>query len=157
MRVFGAQKIQSLQSSDARIVVIAIQSPCIGELDSSAFGLAIESANRRAEMILADVQNFASRGRLSISLSAAGRAVLDRLAELSLRGGARSSGGNCGRSRRARLLLLELGEQQRFFAGLGQFREVVLHAGLDPPAAGLNAGASMVGVCLAGLGYRHVT
>ena len=57
---------------------------------------------------------------------------------------------------RVRLFLLEFGEQQGFLAGLGQFREMVLHAGLDMPAAGLKAGAFLFGVGLAGFGDRHV-
>jgi hypothetical protein len=56
----------------------------------------------------------------------------------------------------ARLLLLELGEKQRFFAVLGQFREVIPHAGLNTPAAGLNTGAFLLCVGLAGFGYRHI-
>jgi hypothetical protein len=56
-----------------------------------------------------------------------------------------------------KLLLLELGEQERVLAGLGQFREMAPHAGLDTPAAWLSAGAFLLGVGLARLGDRHVT
>ena len=53
--------------------------------------------------------------------------------------------------------MLQLGEQQRVLTGLGQLGEVVLHADLNMPAAGLNASAFLLSVGLAGLGYRHVT
>jgi hypothetical protein len=56
-----------------------------------------------------------------------------------------------------RLLLLEFGEQQCVPTGLGQFREMVLQASLDLSAAGLNAGASLLGVGFAGFGYGHIT
>ena len=58
--------------------------------------------------------------------------------------------------RAAKLLLLKLGKQQRILAGLGQFGEVLLHAGLDTAAAGLDVRASFLSVGLADLGYRHV-
>ena len=53
-------------------------------------------------------------------------------------------------------MLLELGEQQGLLAGLSQFHEVLLHARLNTPAAGLNTGAFLLCVGLAGLDYRHV-
>ena len=57
----------------------------------------------------------------------------------------------------ARLLLLKPGKQQRILAGLGQFGEVLFHAGLDMAAARLNAGAFLLRVRLTGLRYRHIT
>ena len=41
-------------------------------------------------------------------------------------------------------------------AGRAELGEVILHAGLDPPAAGLNAGALLLGFRFANPGYRDI-
>jgi hypothetical protein len=100
-----------------------------------------------------------TRGRPSIARGDTANSILDRLAELSRTFGTKSEHEDKTAiySCRVRLLLLDFCEQQRFLAGLGQFREMVFHAGLDTPAAGLNVSAFFMGVGLASLGYRHVT
>jgi hypothetical protein len=54
------------------------------------------------------------------------------------------------------LMPLKLGKQQRILAGLGQFGEVVLDAGLNTPAAGLDVRAFLLGVGLAGFGDCYI-
>ena len=51
----------------------------------------------------------------------------------------------------------EFGEQQRVLAGLAELGEVVLHAGLNPPAAGLNTAAFLIGIRFAHAGYRDIS
>ena len=41
-------------------------------------------------------------------------------------------------------------------AGLAELGEVVLHAGLNPPAAGLSTAAFLIGVRFAHAGYRDI-
>jgi len=41
-------------------------------------------------------------------------------------------------------------------AGRAELGEVILHAGLDPPAAGLNTGALLLGLLFANPGYRDI-
>jgi hypothetical protein len=53
-------------------------------------------------------------------------------------------------------LPVEFGEQQRVLAGLAELGEVVLHAGLNPPAAGLSTSAFLISVRFAHAGYRDI-
>src|SRR6266851_3151554 len=54
----------------------------------------------------------------------------------------------------ARLTLAEFGHDDGLLAGLGVFRKVVLHAGLDTTAAGLNTRAGLLHIRLACFDYR---
>jgi hypothetical protein len=53
-------------------------------------------------------------------------------------------------------LPVEFGEQQRVLAGLAELGEVVLHADLNSPAAGLSTSAFLISVRFAHASYRDI-